>query len=496
MAVNITVFPYLSPRVIQVDSPQTEATLQGLIDAIRDWEDDADHTQFDTLIDAAGKEDLGGGVTVGITATLQNAQLYFAPRSSQIVTGETVSTADADGYTLITTGATYITDGVQRGDIVYNVTTTAMATVLTVDSEEQISHMQLSGGSRNDWQVSDAVDVYRNEQCNISGGNLVAVDDVGASIPSTLQSPNTNIVRTSSSSATLQELADIQFSSFQGGVWIDVSGSNSGTTFPNGTARQPVNNFTDGLAIANARGFKRFFVIGDATIGGGLTFDNFAFVGEGPNLSTFTIDASASVVSCAFKNALVTGTLDGDSFVDECIVESLDFVSGVIRSSILNPGTITLGGAQIAHFIDCESGVPGAGTPTIDMGGTGQGLAVRGFNGGIKLTNHSGSDAVSLDFNSGQVRLDLATLTGGTIIARGTAKVVNDATGDHLPSGTYGGLTLVNETAYGLMLTEIWQTLGLDPDNPMTVTPTSRVAGSVSQTISGDGETTTTVTRT
>ena len=37
---------------------------------------------------------------------------------------------------------------------------------------------------------------------------------------------------------------------------------------------------------------------------------------------------------------------------------------------------------------------------------------------------------------------------------------------------------------------------GLDLANPMTVTPTSRNAGTISQTISGDGETTSTVTRT
>ncbi|MDY6857292.1 MAG: hypothetical protein SWO11_21835 [Thermodesulfobacteriota bacterium] len=43
---------------------------------------------------------------------------------------------------------------------------------------------------------------------------------------------------------------------------------------------------------------------------------------------------------------------------------------------------------------------------------------------------------------------------------------------------------------------DLYKLQGLDVSNPMTVTPTSRVAGSVSQTISGDGATTSTVTRT
>jgi hypothetical protein len=44
-------------------------------------------------------------------------------------------------------------------------------------------------------------------------------------------------------------------------------------------------------------------------------------------------------------------------------------------------------------------------------------------------------------------------------------------------------------------LDEVHAIHGLDASNPMTVTPTSRVSGSISQTISGDGENTSTVTR-
>lgn len=45
-------------------------------------------------------------------------------------------------------------------------------------------------------------------------------------------------------------------------------------------------------------------------------------------------------------------------------------------------------------------------------------------------------------------------------------------------------------------LDELHRIHGLKSGEPMTVTPTSRTAGTISQTISGDGTTTTTVTRT
>jgi len=60
--------------------------------------------------------------------------------------------------------------------------------------------------------------------------------------------------------------------------------------------------------------------------------------------------------------------------------------------------------------------------------------------------------------------------------------------------GVASGSGLSTEEA--AMLDELHKLQGLDASNPMTVTPTSREAGAVTQTISGDGETTSTVQRT
>jgi hypothetical protein len=111
----------------------------------------------------------------------------------------------------------------------------------------------------------------------------------------------------------------------------------------------------------------------------------------------------------------------------------------------LNPATILLGGNQTAHLINCTSGVPGIGTPTIDCGGTGQALALRNYNGGIKLTNKTGTDSISIDLNAGQVILS-DTVTNGTIVVRGVGKLISESTGRRIYSGTWnGGVTIVNE---------------------------------------------------
>ena len=116
----------VSPRIITVDSPSTEITVQDLHDTLVTEEANIQNMTFLRLISSAGKEDLGGGTEVGITSTLQNAKLAFEARP----------------------GPTYV-------------------------------------------------------QCNVSGGNLVAVDANGASIDPIEATAFTQVVRTSSSSATL-----------------------------------------------------------------------------------------------------------------------------------------------------------------------------------------------------------------------------------------------------------------------------------------------------
>lgn len=77
---GVTVDFVSSPRIVTIPSPLVDISIQDLHDTIRDLEDEPNAMQYPHLIDSAGKEDLGGGVAVGITATLQNARLAFAAR--------------------------------------------------------------------------------------------------------------------------------------------------------------------------------------------------------------------------------------------------------------------------------------------------------------------------------------------------------------------------------------------------------------------------------
>ncbi len=57
-------------------------------------------------------------------------------------------------------------------------------------------------------------------------------------------------------------------------------------------------------------------------------------------------------------------------------------------------------------------------------------MAVRGYSGGLKLRNKTGTDPISVDFHSGQFIAD-NTVTDGVIIVRGTVgKITDNSTGN------------------------------------------------------------------
>jgi hypothetical protein len=338
-----------SPRVITVAAPSDEITIQDLVDTCRYNEELLHNIDSAHLIDAAGKEFLGGTTYVGITATLQNAVLAFEARSGP------------------------------------------------------------------SWEL-----------CIISGGNLVAVDEDGLSIDPRLPTAYTSVDRTASASATLQEQAALQHSSFEGGVTVDFTSTHSGTEYPVGTSMAPVNNWSDAMDIAVANGLTTFFILGDATLTSGVDFSGFHFVGSSISKTTLTLDAAATVDDCEYYDATIQGTLDGSSTLKECRVLDIDYVQGTMDRCILDGSTILLLGD--AAFMDCYSGNPDQGIPEINLNGSGKTLALRNYNGKIRLSNKSGSEEVGVDLNSGVVYLD-SDVTAGTINIRGVGTVVDNSVG-------------------------------------------------------------------
>ena len=349
---DLTIDWMSSPRVVTVLSPSTEITIQDLVDTLRTAEAELGNMQWAKIIDAAGKDALGGGQYVGITATLLNAVLAFEARPGP------------------------------------------------------------------SWVL-----------CSISGGNLVAVDSLGANIDPRLPTAFVTVDRTASSSATLQEQADIQYSSFGGGVTVDLVNGLAGTIFPAGTPRQPSNNLVDALAIAQARGLTTLYVRGSITIDSGLDYTRLAFVGESIAHCMITIDPAANVVGCEFRSASIDGTLDGGCSITECQIGTLNYVDGVVlRSLLADNSVITLSGAGQASFLSCYCNAASeTNAPYIDCGGTGSSLVVRNYSGALGIKNKTGLESAAISLSNGHIYLD-STVTAGEIEVSGTGFLTDNST--------------------------------------------------------------------
>ena len=158
------------------------------------------------------------------------------------------------------------------------------------------------------------------------------------------------------------------------------------------------------------------------------SLDGFTVVGESPSKTSITLTPLAAITNCIFKEATISGELDGGNSLTDCHIGTVNYIDGNVHDCQLDLGTITLSGEK-AGFIRCWSGVPGLDTPIIDMGGTGTDLLVRDYQGGLCLLNYtSGSDNISIDMTSGHVKLGTSILDGYFLI-RGLGKLTDESNG-------------------------------------------------------------------
>ncbi len=98
---DITVDTTVAPRVITVAAPSTVLTVQDLLDTLREWEQEMQNLEQKKIVDAAGKDDLGGGLQVEITITLLDAVITFEARGGPgytqcLIDGGNIVALDAD----------------------------------------------------------------------------------------------------------------------------------------------------------------------------------------------------------------------------------------------------------------------------------------------------------------------------------------------------------------------------------------------------------------
>jgi len=422
---DVLVLWNLDPRLILVADPSTEITIQDLHDTLRDIEQEPANLIYPTIVDSAGKENLGGGTFVGVTTTLQNAHIGFQSRKTWTTSGLS-SSLDTTGAVLQDASAQFVSSGVVPGAWVMNLTDGSIATALTVDSETQITTDFLGGGTDNQFEIGDIYKVLNVTQVEVAGGNLVAVDEFETTIDAIFPTAGTQAVRAAATTATIQSQLQLEHSTFNGAVTVDTTKGITGTEYPTGTQQQPSNNFADARTVALSRGFNTIRIVGNATIGLGDDISDFVIVGDNASRTLLTVLDPASTVNVEIREATVTGIFDTQADFRDCHLVDIQFVEANIHSCILG-GTITLAGTGLTSLYDCNDGlVEDAPPPTIDFNGSGKALAVRNYYGDIELVNKTGGENVEFNMVSGgRIRLD-STVTSGLLRLTGIMEVLDN----------------------------------------------------------------------
>lgn len=272
----------------------------------------------------------------------------------------------------------------------------------------------------------------------------------------------------------------LQHGTFGNAVTVNAITGKDGVEYPIGTPSEPCKTSDNTLAILDENGLTNVVVKTDFSIANTDFSAGYAFIGASP-LRVLTGVASANLANCSFHDITVTGELDGMNLMRGCSIDAVTNASGRIENCYLM-STMTINGRT--SIVGSYSDIEGGGYPLVTvLSGS---LIVRDFHGSLGLGGiTSGNHSIGID-NGGRLIIE-ATCTGGSIYIRGNPFEIIDNSG--------AGCTVIDQTE-SAKVRELYQLQGLDIDNPMTVTPTSRVAGGISQTISGDGKTTSTVTRT
>jgi len=239
----------------------------------------------------------------------------------------------------------------------------------------------------------------------------------------------------------VDELQAIERMAFDNKVCVDTVGGYTGADKYLGTAGMPCLVIDDALVIARNLNIGTIFSLSDVVVDSGLDYGGLTLLGASKTKTVMTIDPAADTNNCEFYDTTITGTLDGETEVKNCKFGIVNYISGYIEQCELTASTVTLGGNKEAHFLDCWTGIePGI----IDLGGSGQALVMKNFNGEILLRNKTGPERMYLNLDEGEVRIDLTTVTAGELHVDGDGALLDDATGDILDSGVYDGLIVMN----------------------------------------------------
>lgn len=198
----------------------------------------------------------------------------------------------------------------------------------------------------------------------------------------------------------------------------------TGTTYPIGTLAQPVSNVVDAKTIATNRGISDIRIYGTTIFN--VDLEN--FIVYGGNITDVIVFQGVSVDNTTFEKCVLTGAYNGYIVAEVCqLMPGLTGLNGTFKDCAL-AGTLYASTGASINILNCSSVVPGIGYPAVVLSSGVNTLSLRKYSGGFGLDGANSSTTVTMEFLAGRCYIN-SGCTGGTIIVRGIAGLVDSSSG-------------------------------------------------------------------
>ena len=187
---------------------------------------------------------------------------------------------------------------------------------------------------------------------------------------------------------------------YAGCVWIDSSTANTNVDFgTDGTQMNPVSTFTAAKAVADSFNCKKYCIVGKGTYT--IPSAHVGWVFQSINHNTIIDMNNQDIDGATFTGAHIIGTQGNGTLgiyatFFQCTLDSVDNIKADAWECALND-TVDLRTNTDTRFIKCFSNLAGNFTPVINYGAGSVDVIVRGYYGGLIISNMNSNDKLSVE---------------------------------------------------------------------------------------------------
>jgi hypothetical protein len=229
------------------------------------------------------------------------------------------------------------------------------------------------------------------------------------------------------------ELEAVKQMEYNNRVAIDPTSPFSGTLWPMGTRRQPINNLVDALLIMDERGFATLDVLGNLTLQAGDDVGGLSIIGQDRDTNTLTLEDGCLTWGANISNLTLTGVCGGRMNLHDCHMKDIVGLCATDGNANISNcylmGSIQLRSLAARQFIftNCV-GAEKELKPTLDINGSPATVHFNDFAGELYVGGATNPEQhMAFDIDSGTIKF-LSTVTQGQHELRGIAKFVDETT--------------------------------------------------------------------